>query len=163
MYCVSKFRNSNKSRGDVVAARIQTCRSQMRRELWIALRARRRAVGPVWCGRSSLADRRGGRDRRARAAKGHGAVPACRSPACRGEAGDDPAPHSVAGFRLSQAESWVELRSPLPHSQVASPGDRSAIDRRLLFSGESFSPRGTFLMRTRSISKWGSQSLFPES
>jgi hypothetical protein len=64
---------------------------------------------------------------------GHGLVPACRSPACRGEAGDDHAPHIVAGFWLSQAVLWVELRSPLPHSLVATPGDRTAGVRRIFF------------------------------
>ena len=136
--------NGNETREIVASAGICASVNWTEDFFALALRARGRAVEPVWCGRSSLADRRGGRDRRAGAATGHGHVPACRSPACRGGAGDDPAPLRVAGFRLSQAELWVELRSPLPHSQVAIPGDRSAIARRFCICGESLSPRVEF-------------------
>ncbi len=93
------------------------------------VRARRRGVTIV------------SRDRRGCACVSHeGRVPARRKPACRGGSRRRSAHEVWRGFRLSQAVSKVDLRSPSTPLSVACGGDRSAVARRTFYSYRRRSP-----------------------
>ena len=57
-------------------------------------------------------------------------VPACRTPVCRGEAVDVLPLIALMTFRLSLAESSVELCSPVDRRNVAGVGELKAANER---------------------------------